>query len=72
MDLQMPVMDGFEAARRIRALRNPVKASTPIIALSATSNQSCHDMCYSAGMNELLSKPITIQNLLRALEKYVK
>lgn len=63
MDCAMPVMDGYEATRQIRARG----VQTPIIAVTAHSLPDDRDRCLSCGMNEFLSKPITRENLQRAL-----
>lgn len=67
MDLQMPVMDGFEAARIIRQQDK----DTPIIALSAAVLEEDVEQCRQAGINQHLSKPITIQKLRKALSEYL-
>ena len=59
MDMQMPIMDGIAAARRIRDDGNPV----PIIALSANSSQEDQDACSAAGMDGFLAKPLTKSSL---------
>jgi two-component system, sensor histidine kinase and response regulator len=56
MDVQMPLMNGLDAARRIRLL--PGWAATPILALTANAFESDRDACLEAGMNDLLAKPI--------------
>ncbi|MEI6559235.1 MAG: PAS domain S-box protein [Rhodospirillaceae bacterium] len=70
MDMQMPDMDGVEAARRIRALPGPL-ARIPIIALTATAVQSEFDRCIGAGMNDFLTKPIVPETLFAALARHV-
>lgn len=70
MDLQMPIMNGFEATRKIRNLKDPRKSKTPIIATSANANQNCYTECIACGMNGLLSKPITIDRLLSIIEQH--
>ncbi|MBM3116877.1 ATP-binding protein [Jeongeupia naejangsanensis] len=68
MDWQMPVMDGIEATRRLRA--DPVSRHWPIIALTANANQDSEQMCRDAGMNAFLPKPVDLgrlQSLLREL-----
>ncbi|MDY0051602.1 MAG: CHASE domain-containing protein [Aliarcobacter sp.] len=66
MDLQMPIMDGFEASKKIREF-----ADTPIIALSAAVMQEDLKMTQEAGMNEHLAKPIDIEKLKEVLIKYL-
>lgn len=61
MDLQMPVMDGYEASRQIRLLTS--FKSLPIIALTANNVQEDKERCFSIGMNDFLSKPVSISLL---------
>jgi CheY-like chemotaxis protein len=66
MDVQMPVMDGIEASRRIRRL--PASAAiVPIIALTANVLASEHERCLAAGMNQVLTKPVVWPTLFSAL-----
>ena len=67
MDMQMPVMDGLEATRAIRALSHPQAASIPILAITANAFAQDIDKCTAAGMNGHLSKPIHIHQLLAVL-----
>ncbi len=70
MDLQMPVMDGIEAARQIRRLPQP-KGSVPILALSAVREGSSeHQRCLDAGMNGSLAKPFDWAQITAALDRY--
>jgi CheY-like chemotaxis protein len=68
MDIQMPVMDGLEAAKFIR---NPVSEilnpNVPIVAMTAHAMQSDRDRCFQAGMNDYISKPINPDELLRII-----
>ena len=64
MDVQMPEMDGIEAARIIREQGHPVR----IIALTANVLKEDREMCFSAGMNGFLAKPIKISELKEILE----
>jgi len=67
MDIQMPVMDGIEAARRIRMLTERRRARVPIIALTANTARQAHRTLVSAGMNDWLVKPFTEHNLYRKI-----
>jgi PAS domain S-box-containing protein len=64
MDVQMPVMDGIEATRAIRALDDPALAATPVIALTALSMDRDRELCLAAGANECLVKPCNPGKLL--------
>lgn len=70
MDLQMPIMDGFEATRMIRKMDAP-KRNIPIIALTASTFLSKKQMAEEAGMTDFLSKPFTPDQLSSLLEKYI-
>ena len=70
MDMQMPVMDGLEATRRIRGLDSTWAKTVPILALTANAFRQDVDACLEAGMNAHLSKPINIRILLKTLEGY--
>ena len=72
MDVQMPVMDGYEATRRIRALpRNDVE-NLPIIAMTANAMEEDKEVALKSGMNAHLAKPINIELFLTVLGKYLK
>ncbi|WP_294539874.1 ATP-binding protein [uncultured Rhodoblastus sp.] len=68
MDVQMPVMDGLEATRRIRALNSP-RAALPIVAMTASAFPSDIEACLNAGMDEYLSKPVDRRKLAAVLGK---
>lgn len=69
MDIQMPVMDGYEAAKRIRALDEPDKANIPIIAVTANAFEEDRKISLEAGMNGHLAKPYDIPEMLKLLEE---
>ena len=66
MDMQMPEMDGLEATRHIRA-EIPAERQPTIIALTANAMHGDREMCLEAGMNEYMSKPIRVEELVRVL-----
>lgn len=72
MDIQMPVMNGYEAARAIRALEDPDKASIPIIAITANSFDTDRSKAFEAGMNDHISKPFDPADLVATLSKYIR
>jgi two-component system, sensor histidine kinase and response regulator len=71
MDCQMPVMDGFEATKAIRQLKDPRKKNVPIIALTANAMKDDEDKCLKAGMNDYLSKPIRKESLENKISKWL-
>ncbi|MDR1759392.1 MAG: response regulator [Fibrobacter sp.] len=71
MDIQMPEMDGYEAARQIRKLDIPKAQTIPIIAMTANVFKEDIDNSLAAGMNDHLGKPIHLDNLLKILLKYL-
>ena len=78
MDLQMPIMDGYEATQRIRAWEKANAANAPnarpaipIIALTADAFPEDRAHCLSIGMNDFIAKPIMIEDLLQALSRFL-
>ena len=71
MDVQMPVMDGLEATRRIRALPASADIRLPIIAMTANVFKSDIEECLAAGMDDHLGKPLDIDKVLAMLRKYL-
>ncbi len=69
MDIQMPLMDGYEATRRIRSISDPDIANIPIIAMTANAFEEDRQMALAAGMNEHIAKPIDIPKLMKTLDE---
>jgi CheY-like chemotaxis protein len=71
MDVQMPVMDGFQATQEIRSLEDGA-SSTPIVAVTANAFQSEREKCFSYGMDDYLTKPVDKDRLQEALRRWGK
>lgn len=71
MDIRMPVMDGYEAARAIRALDRPDAERVPIIAMTADAFEGDVRRCLEAGMNAHVAKPVNPQDLFRVLAERI-
>lgn len=71
MDIQMPVMDGYESTRRIRTLARSDVANMPIVAMTANAFSEDVVNAIEAGMNYHLAKPIDIATLMKVLDKYL-
>ena len=69
MDVQMPIMDGYTATRRIRELENPALAGIPILAMTANAFDEDRRNALESGMNGFLSKPIVIADLVQEMRK---
>ena len=69
MDVQMPIMDGYTATRKIRALDDPARAKIPILAMTANAFDEDRRNALESGMNGFLSKPIVIDDLVQELRK---
>ena len=67
MDIQMPVMDGYEAAINIRSMADPIKSKIPIIAMTADAFPEDKDRCLAAGMDDFVSKPFKPNELVRKI-----
>ena len=72
MDIQMPTMDGYEATRQIRKLKNPETANIPIVAITANAFEEDRQKALEAGMNEHVAKPIDLARLLEVVKKVLK
>lgn len=71
MDIQMPIMDGHEATKRIRAFKNEQIASIPILAVTAHAFQEEIDKCYANGMNDYISKPFDGDLLIQKIKQLI-
>ncbi|MGZ3831874.1 MAG: ATP-binding protein [Mucilaginibacter sp.] len=72
MDLQMPVLNGFDAAIEIRKMRDPKKAGIPIIALTASALFDIKERVFSSGMNDYVSKPFKPDELREKMQNLVE
>ena len=70
MDIQMPIMDGMEATKRIRVLDNQKQSDIPIIAMTANAFDEDKKAAYESGMNGFISKPIMPEEVIREIEAY--
>ncbi len=71
MDIQMPVMDGFKATQKIRAIENGTGTHTPIIAVTANAFYEDKEKCLSAGMDDYISKPFQPEELINIIKKHI-
>ena len=69
MDIQMPEMNGLDAARTIRALEDPRAASVPIIAMTADAFSENVTECLNAGMNGHISKPVDMKLVIKEIRR---
>jgi two-component system, cell cycle response regulator DivK len=70
MDINMPIMDGMECAKKIRALDDKEKAQTPIIAITGNAKNYSMEDFKSVGINEYLPKPLNFDDLVETVKKY--
>ena len=71
MDIQMPVMNGYDAAKKIRQMDDPQKADIPIIAMTANAFSEDKQAALDAGMNDHVAKPINMSILVPTIQKYL-
>ena len=71
MDIQMPIMNGYEATKRIRSLKDKNKSQIPIIAMTANAFEEDKKMALASGMNDHVAKPIDMNILLPTIMKYI-
>jgi CheY-like chemotaxis protein len=70
MDIRMPVKDGYQATREIRAMNRPDAKEIPIIALTAYAFEADKELALEMGCNDFVTKPISERTLRKALDKY--
>ena len=71
MDIQMPIMNGYEATKEIRKLNNPQLASIPIIAMTANAFSEDIQNAKAAGMNDHIAKPLDVPKMMKILSKFL-
>ena len=71
MDIQMPVMDGYQAAEAIRAVKRSDAKTIPVLALTANAFATDIGKAHSAGMNDHVAKPIEVERLIETLQKWL-
>ena len=71
MDLNMPIMDGTTATKLIRENEAGTTRHIPIIAVTANVMTGTREFCFQAGMDDYLSKPLTLQSIREVLEKWL-
>ena len=72
MDIQMPVMNGYDAAKRIRSSCHPDADSVPIFAMTADAFAEDIELAKKVGMNSHLAKPLDIPAMMREIKKYLR
>ena len=72
MDVQMPVMNGYEATRSIRSLEDPQLSNIPILAMTANAFEEDRRMALDSGMDDYAAKPINIEQLLKILNNILE
>jgi hypothetical protein len=70
LDINMPLMDGMECARQVRALKDSKKANIPIIAITGNAKNYTLEEFKSVGINEYLQKPLNFDSLVNLVKKY--
>ena len=71
MDIQMPLMDGYEATKRIRRFAKPDVANIPIIAMTANAFEEDRSKAYKTGMNGYIAKPIDLTAMMETMKKFL-
>ena len=72
MDIHMPVMDGYTATKKLRAIGSEKAKTVPVVAMTADAFKEDIEMCRTAGMNDHIAKPVDFTLLLEKMHKYLK
>ncbi len=72
LDINMPVMDGMECAKQVRALADPVKAQVPIVAITGNARNYTMEEFQAVGINEYLPKPLNFDHLVEVVKKFTR
>lgn len=72
LDINMPIINGIECAKTIRAMQDPAKSSVPLIAITGNALNFTHDYFKSVGFNEFLQKPLNFDLLVDLVRKYTE
>jgi len=72
MDVRMPGLDGFETTRRLRRMADPAKARIPVVAVTGGAQSEEAALCFAAGMNDFIAKPVTADALEAAIRRVVR
>ena len=72
MDIQMPIMDGYEATKQIRGLSNRILANVPIVAMTANAFEEEKKKALASGMNGHIAKPIDVAVLFETIQQIIK
>ena len=71
MDIQMPILNGYETTKKIRQMEDRKKAEIPILAMTANAFSEDRQAALEAGMNDHVAKPIDMNKLIPTLQKYI-
>lgn len=71
MDIQMPILNGYDTTAKIRQMENPKKASTPIVAMTANAFEEDIAMAQKVGMNGFIAKPLDAEKMFTILKQSI-
>ena len=70
-DFNMPIMDGYEATKKIREVEANEERKIPIIAMTANAYRETKESCFEAGMDSFITKPVKLKDLLQVMEEVI-